>query len=83
LTLGPQRFGREVTDSLVPPQTSQRCLATLDSKARLDTGKPQSQKKLGYCHLLEKYIDYYNMKRLKAKFKMSPIQYRTHFEQAA
>ncbi|WP_182200144.1 IS3 family transposase, partial [Paraliobacillus salinarum] len=32
---------------------------------------------------LEKYIEYYNMKRIKAKFKMSPVQYRTHFEQAA
>ncbi|WP_182200158.1 IS3 family transposase, partial [Paraliobacillus salinarum] len=29
------------------------------------------------------YIEYYNMKRIKAKFKMSPVQYRTHFEQAA
>ena len=28
---------------------------------------------------LEKYIHYYNMKRIKAKLKgMSPIQYRTH-----
>ncbi|MFD1608535.1 IS3 family transposase, partial [Oceanobacillus luteolus] len=25
----------------------------------------------------------YNTKRLKAKLKMSPVQYRTHFEQAA
>lgn len=32
---------------------------------------------------LEKYIHYYNTKRLKAKFKMSPVQYRTHFTQAA
>ncbi|AOZ91199.1 integrase [Paenibacillus crassostreae] len=32
---------------------------------------------------LEKYIEYYNTKRIKAKLKMSPIQYRTHFEQAA
>jgi len=32
---------------------------------------------------LQKYMDYYNTKRLKAKFKMSPVQYRTHFEQAA
>lgn len=32
---------------------------------------------------LEKYIEYYNAKRIKAKLKMSPIQYRTHFEQAA
>ncbi|USK61653.1 IS3 family transposase [Peribacillus asahii] len=28
-------------------------------------------------------IAYYNTKRIKAKLKMSPIQYRTHFEQAA
>ena len=32
---------------------------------------------------LEKYTQYYNTKRLKAKFKMSPIQYRTYFEQVA
>lgn len=32
---------------------------------------------------LEKYINYYNTKRLKAKLKMSPVQYRTHFTQAA
>lgn len=32
---------------------------------------------------LEKYIDYYNNKRMKAKLKMSPVQYRTHFTQAA
>ncbi|WP_405156065.1 IS3 family transposase [Paenibacillus sp. FSL K6-0108] len=32
---------------------------------------------------LEKYIEYYNTKRLKAKIKMSPVQYRTHFEKAA
>jgi len=32
---------------------------------------------------LEKYIDYYNTKRMKAKLKMSPVQYRTHFIQAA
>lgn len=32
---------------------------------------------------LEKYMNYYNTKRMKAKFKMSPVQYRTHFEQAA
>jgi len=32
---------------------------------------------------LEKYIEYYNMKRIKAKLKMSPVQYRTHFTQAA
>jgi putative transposase len=32
---------------------------------------------------LENYINYYNTKRMKAKFKMSPVQYRTHFTQAA
>ena len=33
---------------------------------------------------LEKYIDYYNHKRIKAKLKgMSPVQYRTHAQQAA
>ncbi|AYV74199.1 IS3 family transposase [Bacillus sp. PK3-056] len=32
---------------------------------------------------LEKYIEYYNRKRLKGKFKMSPVQYRTHFQQVA
>ncbi len=32
---------------------------------------------------LEKYIDYYNTKRMKAKLKMSPVKYRTHFTQAA
>lgn len=32
---------------------------------------------------LEKYIKYYNTKRIKAKIKMSPVQYRTHFEQVA
>ncbi|CEX12696.1 transposase IS861 orfB [Streptococcus pneumoniae] len=32
---------------------------------------------------LKKYIDYYNTKRIKAKLKMSPVQYRTHFYQAA
>lgn len=32
---------------------------------------------------LKKYMEYYNTKRIKAKFKMSPVQYRTHFEQAA
>ncbi|GIO62821.1 hypothetical protein J43TS9_43950 [Paenibacillus cineris] len=31
----------------------------------------------------KKYIEYYNTKRLKAKSKMSPVQYRTHFEKAA
>lgn len=34
-------------------------------------------------HLLEKYIEYYNRKRLKGKLKMSPVQYRAHFEQVA
>ena len=32
---------------------------------------------------LEKYMTYYNTKRMKAKLKMSPVQYRTHFTQAA
>ncbi len=33
---------------------------------------------------LEKYINYYNTKRIKAKLKgMSPIQYRTHVQTAA
>lgn len=32
---------------------------------------------------LEKYINYYNTKRMKAKLKMSPVQYRTQFTQAA
>lgn len=32
---------------------------------------------------LEKYIHYYNTKRIKAKLKMSPVQYRTQFTQAA
>ena len=32
---------------------------------------------------LENYINYYNTKRIKAKLKMSPVQYRTHFNQAA
>ena len=32
---------------------------------------------------LEKYINYYNTKRIKAKLKLSPIQYRTQFTQAA
>lgn len=32
---------------------------------------------------LEKYIEYYNTKRMKAKLKMSPVQYRTHFTQSA
>lgn len=32
---------------------------------------------------LEKYINYYNEKRIKARFKMSPIAYRTQFIQAA
>ncbi len=37
----------------------------------------------GFKIELEKYIDYYNTKRIKAKLKMSPVQYRTHFYQAA
>ncbi|CAM4297428.1 IS3 family transposase [Bacillus albus] len=32
---------------------------------------------------LEKYVDYYNTKRIKAKLKMSPVQYRAHLDQAA
>jgi putative transposase len=32
---------------------------------------------------LKNYINYYNTKRMKAKLKMSPVQYRTHFTQAA
>ncbi|WP_257131921.1 IS3 family transposase, partial [Bacillus toyonensis] len=32
---------------------------------------------------LEKYVDYYNKKRIKVKLKMSPVQYRTHLDQAA
>jgi len=32
---------------------------------------------------LENYINYYNTKRMKAKLKMSPVEYRTHFIQAA
>lgn len=32
---------------------------------------------------LKKYIEYYNTKRIKAKLKLSPVQYRTQFEQAA
>jgi putative transposase len=32
---------------------------------------------------LHKYINYYNTKRIKAKLKMSPVQYRTHFTLAA
>ncbi len=33
---------------------------------------------------LEKYIKYYNNQRIKAKLKgMSPVQYRTHAQQAA
>ena len=32
---------------------------------------------------LENYIEYYNTKRMKAKLKMSPVEYRTHFEQVA
>ena len=33
---------------------------------------------------LEKYMDYYNHKRMKAKLKgLSPVQYRTHTQEAA
>lgn len=32
---------------------------------------------------LDKYMDYYNNKRIKAKLGMSPIQFRTHAQQAA
>ncbi|TSI04709.1 IS3 family transposase [Lysinibacillus sp. BW-2-10] len=32
---------------------------------------------------LENYINYYNTKRIKAKLKLSPVQYRTQFTQAA
>ncbi|WP_152604277.1 IS3 family transposase, partial [Heyndrickxia ginsengihumi] len=32
---------------------------------------------------LQKYINYYNTKRIKAKLKMSPVQYRTHFTHTA
>lgn len=32
---------------------------------------------------LEKYITYYNTRRLKAKLKLSPVEYRTQFTQAA
>jgi len=32
---------------------------------------------------LQEYINYYNTKRIKAKLKMSPVQYRTHFTHAA
>ncbi|HWL26173.1 MAG TPA: IS3 family transposase, partial [Ureibacillus sp.] len=33
---------------------------------------------------LEKYITYYNTKRIKAKLKgMSPVQYRSHAQQVA
>ncbi|GAB3071779.1 hypothetical protein JCM19029_02230 [Salinicoccus sesuvii] len=32
---------------------------------------------------LENYITYYNTQRIKAKLKMSPVQYRTHFIQTA
>lgn len=31
---------------------------------------------------LQKYINYYNTKRIKAKLKMSPVQFRTHFQKA-
>ena len=32
---------------------------------------------------LENYINYYNTKRIKTKLKLSPVQYRTQFTQAA
>lgn len=32
---------------------------------------------------LENYITYYNTKRIKVKLKLSPVQYRTQFTQAA
>ncbi|WP_139377678.1 IS3 family transposase [Solibacillus isronensis] len=32
---------------------------------------------------LENYINYYNTKRIKAKLKLSPVQYRTQFNRAA
>ena len=32
---------------------------------------------------LENYMNYYNMKRIKAKLKLSPVQYRTQYTQAA
>ena len=30
-----------------------------------------------------KYIDYYNNKRIKSRLKMSPVNYRTHFQKSA
>ncbi|MBT2759620.1 IS3 family transposase [Mesobacillus foraminis] len=37
-----------------------------------------------FKHELEKYIEYYNHKRIKAKLKgMSPVQYRVHAQSAA
>ncbi|HWK24768.1 MAG TPA: IS3 family transposase, partial [Ureibacillus sp.] len=32
---------------------------------------------------LENYMNYYNTKRIKAKLKLSPVQYRTQITQAA
>ena len=32
---------------------------------------------------LGNYIDYYNTRRIKAKLKLSPVQYRTQFVHAA
>lgn len=29
---------------------------------------------------LKEYIQYYNNERIKLKLKMSPVQYRTHFQ---
>ena len=33
-----------------------------------------------FIHCLEAYIDYYNNDRVVWKLKMSPVQYRTHFQ---
>lgn len=39
---------------------------------------------VGYFKIeLEKYIDYYNTKRIKAKLKVSPVLHRAHFYQTA
>ncbi|GED63997.1 hypothetical protein LFU01_24490 [Lysinibacillus fusiformis] len=38
---------------------------------------------LAFKSVLENYITYYNTKRIKAKLKLSPVQYRTQFTQAA
>ncbi|CAM3694804.1 IS3 family transposase [Mesobacillus zeae] len=40
--------------------------------------------KSGLQNWIKKYIEYYNHKRIKAKFKgMSPVQYRVHALDAA